>query len=163
MCHGTAQFFFAYLFVNHSLYHIRTCHKHVTLFFHHKDEVGEGRRVAGASGTRTKNSRNLRNHPACHCVLIENIRIAGKAFNSFLNTCASGIIQRNYRSTVLQCQLLHFHNLFCIRSGQWTSVDCKVVGINKYLAPVNLSVTGYDAVSRNLVFVHAIVGAAVNH
>ena len=56
VCHGTAQFFFAYLFVNHSLYHIRTCHKHVTLFFHHKDEVGKGRRVAGASGTRTKNS-----------------------------------------------------------------------------------------------------------
>ena len=118
MCHCATQLFFAYFFMNHGFYYIRTSYEHVTFFFHQKDEIGKGRRVASTSGTRTQDGRNLWNHTAGHCVLIENIRITGKAFDTFLNTCAARIIQSDNRGTVLQRKLLYFHNLFGIGSRQ---------------------------------------------
>ena len=42
----------------------------------------------------------------------------GKAFDTFLNTCAARIIQSDNRGTVLQRKLLYFHNLFGIGSRQ---------------------------------------------
>ena len=50
MCHCATQLFFTYFLMNHSFYYIRTSHKHVTFFFHHTDDIGQGRRVAGTSG-----------------------------------------------------------------------------------------------------------------
>ena len=135
----------------------------MALFLHHKDEVGKGRRVAGTSGAGTENGGNLRNHSACHRVLIENIGISRKTFDTFLNTRATRIVQRNNRSTVLQRQLLHFYDFLGIGSWQRTAIYRKIICINKYLATVNLSVTRYDTVSRNLIFIHTVVGTAVNH
>ena len=45
-------------------------------------------------------------------------RITGKAFDTFLNTCAARIIQSDNRGTVLQRKLLYFHNLLGIGSRQ---------------------------------------------
>ena len=44
--HGTTQFFLAYFLVDNGLHYVRPRHKHVALFFHHKDKVREGGRVA---------------------------------------------------------------------------------------------------------------------
>ena len=116
--HGTAQFFLAHFFMDHCFHYIRSGDKHVTLFFHHENKVGEGRRVAGTSGTRAEDSRNLRNDTAGHCILIEDICVTRKAFDTFLNTCTTRIIQCNDRSTVFQSQLLHFNDFLGVGSRQ---------------------------------------------
>ena len=87
--HGTTQFFLAYFLVDNGLHYVRPRHKHVALFFHHKDKVREGGRVAGTTGTGTENGGDLRNHAACHCVLIKNVGISRKAFNTFLYACTA--------------------------------------------------------------------------
>ena len=163
MCHCATQLFFTYFLMNHSFYYIRTSHKHVTFFFHHKDEIGQGRRVAGTSGARTQDCRNLWNHTAGHCILIENISITGKALDPFLDTCTARIIQSDNRGTVLQCKLLYFHNLFSIGSWQWAAIYRKVISVNKHLATVYLSITGHDTISRNFVLIHTVVRTTVNH
>ncbi len=116
--HRATQFFFADFFVDDSLYYIRACHEHMAFFLYHKNKVGKGGRVASSTGTRAENGGNLWNHTTCHRILIEDIRITGKAFDTFLNTSAARIVQSDNRSTILQGKLLHFHNLPGIGSRQ---------------------------------------------
>ena len=113
--HGTAQFFFADFFVDHRLYHIRSGDKHMAFLLHHKDEIRQCRRVAGTSGAWTEDSRNLRDHAACHRVLVKDVGIARQAFDSFLDTCTARVVQCDDRRAILQSQLLYLDNLLGIR------------------------------------------------
>ena len=160
---SATQFFFSYLFIGHRLYHIGTGNKHVALLFHHKDKVGQCRRVAGTTRTRTQDGRNLRNNTRSDGVLIEDRCITGKTVHTFLNTGTARIIQCNNRRTVLQGKFLHLDNLGCIGFTQRTTVCGEVVSIHKNQAAVYLSVTCHHSISGNLFFIHTEIGATVVH
>ena len=56
VCISTTQFFLIHFFVCNGFHYIRTCNEHVTLFFHHENEVSQCRRITSTSCTRTQNS-----------------------------------------------------------------------------------------------------------
>ena len=55
----TAQFLFGHLLVCHRADHLGSGYEHGAGVLHHHDEVGDGRRIDGAAGTRAQNRRNL--------------------------------------------------------------------------------------------------------
>ena len=162
MCISTTQFFFSYFFMGNRLDHVRTGDKHMAFFFHHKNKIGQRRRIAGSSGTRSEDRRNLRNHSRGHRILIENGSISGQTADPFLNTGTTRIIQGNYRRSVFQCQLLHLDDLRGIRSAQCSSVSGKVISIDKHLASVYLAIPRNDPVTRYFVLFHTEIGTTVN-
>ena len=98
------QVFLAYVFSGYSLYYLRTGKEHVGCTFHHQSKVCQGRRVNGATGTRTENTGNLRNDTRSKYVTLEDFSVASQGINTFLNTCTARVVDTDTRST-------HFHGL----------------------------------------------------
>ena len=163
MCISTTQLFLVHFFVSHCLHYVRTSDEHVALFLHHEDEVGQCRRIAGTTGTRTEDSRDLRNHSRSNGILVENRGITRNTSYTFLNTGTTRVVQGNHRCTVLQCQFLYLYNLAGTGSTQRTAVYRKVIGIYIYQTSVDLSVSTNDSVTRNVVLFHTEISTVVNH
>ena len=160
---GAAQSLFVHLLVGHSLHHVGARYKHVALLVDHENEVGQGRRIASASGTRAEYGRELRYDARRHGVLIEYRSKPRQAADAFLYACAARVVQADDGRPGLQRHLLHLDNLGSVGLAERPSVHGEVVGIDKHHAPVNLSVAAYHAVARYLLFVHSEAGAAVVH
>ena len=62
--HRAAKLLFSDVLVRDRLNHVRAGDEHVGSLVHHDDEVGNGRRIDGASRARAHDGRNLRNYPA---------------------------------------------------------------------------------------------------
>ena len=92
MGHRPAQIFMAYLFGHYSPDHIRSGNVHITAPLCHKYPIVHGGGVNRPSGRRTHNGRDLGNHSRIIGVTEENLSIARKTVNSFLDPGASRII-----------------------------------------------------------------------
>ncbi len=97
MGHGAAQFFRCHLFVGHRLDHIGTGDKHVRAVFHHKDEVGYGRRVDGAPGARPHDDGDLRHHAGGHHITLEYLGVAAQGSHSLLDAGATRVVKADDR------------------------------------------------------------------
>ena len=98
---GTTQFLFLHRLMRNGLHDIRSGYEHMALLFHHKNEIGQCRRVTSSAGTRTEDSRNLGYHPGSHRILIEDRCITSQTADPFLDARTSRIVQGNHRCTVL--------------------------------------------------------------
>ena len=160
---GSSQFFFTHLFVCNGLYHVGTGNEHVALLFHHEDEVGEGRRVAGSAGAGAENGRDLGYDTRCNGVLVENRGISREAVYPFLYAGTSRVVEGNDGSAVFERELLHLHDFCGVALAQRAAVGGEVVGIDKDQSSVDFTVTGNHTVAGYLLLFHAEVGAAVRY
>ena len=161
--HGTTEGFLVHILVGHSLNHVGTRYKHLALLFHHQDEVGESRAIAGTTSTRPENGTDLGNDARCHHISPEDVGKTSEGLHTLLDAGTTRIIQSDDRGTVLQCQILHLGYLLGIGCRERTTQHGKVEGIDKDDTPVNLTITRDDAIAFDAFLLHAKVGATMHH
>ncbi len=86
MCLRTAQRLRTYFFACYSFNNLRSGNEHLAGLFHHKDKVGNGRRIDGTAGARPHNYGNLRDNTACYRVAVEDFPKSVQSFDAFLDT-----------------------------------------------------------------------------
>ena len=72
----TSQVFCTDIFAGNGFYHLRSGNEHVRTLIGHQDEIGQGRRVYGSTGTGAENSGYLWNNPGSQDVTLENFSIS---------------------------------------------------------------------------------------
>ncbi len=85
---------------------LRPGNEHVGAVFHHEDEIGHGGRIYRAAGARPHDHGNLRHHAARQNIALEDIGIAGKRGDAFLDARATAVIQPDDRRADLH-RLIH--------------------------------------------------------
>ena len=163
MRHRSPQLLLTDQFMRHRLNHIRPGNEHMTVPPDHKNKIGQSRRITRPPGTRSENSRNLRNHTRRHGIAKKNTRIPGQALHPLLNTRAARIIQSDHRSTVLQSQILHLHDLPSILRTQRTPEHRKIISIHKHEPALDPAIPRHDPVPGNPRPVHSIILTPVHH
>ena len=75
MGNGASQTLCGNFLSGHRLYNGGTCDKHLTRTLHHKDVVGNRRRIDRAAGTRPHDHRNLRYDAGRLCIIVKDLSI----------------------------------------------------------------------------------------
>jgi len=91
--------------------HLRTRDEHVPLSRDDEDEVGDRRRVDGATGARARDDADLRDHAGRANVAVEDVRVAGERDHSFLDPSTTRVVDADDRYAVAQRELLHLDDL----------------------------------------------------
>ena len=158
---GTTQVFLSNVFASYGLHHLRSGKEHIRSTFHHKSKVGKSRRINRTTRTRTEDTRNLRNNTRSEDVTLENLSITRQRIDTFLNTCATRVIDTDTRSTHLHGHIHHLTNLerhgFRKRTCRYGKILCKHIHQSSF----NSSVTCYHTVARIMLLIHAEVGTTM--
>ena len=149
----SAQFFHRHFLVDDGLYHIRAGNKHLGNIFYHKNEVTNGRRIAGSAGAGAENNRNLRNHPGCLCMPQEHTAVPAERRNSFLDSGAAAVINTDKRCAHLHRHILNPAYLKRMILSQSTADYGKILAGYKNQPAVYLTIARNDTVSRNAPFI----------
>ena len=157
------KLFFVDFFMSYRLYYIWSGNEHVALFFHHEDEVCKSRRIARTSGTRAKDSGNLRNNARSDSILIEDRRITRDTAYDFLYAGTTRVVQRDNWRSVLKSQLLYLYNFLRSGNAQCSAVNGEIVSVNVYQTSVYFTVSAYDTVARNMILVHTKIGTVMDN
>src|SRR5215203_2344312 len=153
MSYSAAQLLFCYFLVRNSLNHIRSGNKHVGRVFDHDVEISDRGTVDCATSTRPHDATDLRHNTARERVAEENIRVASKAHDAFLNACSTRIIQTDNRCSDLHREIHDLANFFRVSLGKGSAEYSKVLCKNKYVTTVNQTVSGDNTIARvNLLF-----------
>ena len=166
LCHVHAystEFFFCHFFLCHASHHIRSCNKHIAGVFHHQNKIGQCRRINGTTGTRSHDRANLWNHSGCHRIAQEYLGISGQRTYSFLNSCASRVIQSDDRRSHLHSHVHHLANLLCMRFRKSSSKHGEILCeyINQALA--NHTISRHNAVSGKFLLFHTEIGTPMSY
>ena len=139
------------ILVRHGLHDARPGDEHVARPLHHHREVGDGRRIDGAAGTRTEDDRDLRHDTRRQDVAQEDLGIATERDDAFLDPRAAGIIQADDRRADLHREVHDLADLFGIRLGQRAAEDREVLAEDEDGPAIDLAVTGHDAIAEERV------------
>ena len=145
---GTAKVHGGNLFAGNGLHHARTRDEHLGGVFHHEDEVGNGRRIAGTACAGAKHHRNLGNEARGVGVALENFGIAVESVDAFFDTGSTAVIDANKRSAGLDRQIHGVANLLGMNGTEGSAVHGKILGTGIDQTAVDLAVAGHHAVSR---------------
>ncbi len=158
---GTAQLFCGDLLVCDSFDHIRAGHKHVRAVFDHKDKVGHGGGINGTTGTGPHDHADLWHDARGLDVALEDIAIARKAVDAFLNTRAAGIVDANDGRAILDRHVHDLANLLGVSGRNGTAQNGEV--LREYIdeATVDRTPTCDNTVACRLLLLHTKVGTAV--
>ncbi len=171
MCHAAlggvnrcaAEILLAYILSCYSLDHRGACEEHVGETLCHDGEVGQGRAVDGAAGTRPHNGGNLGNHSRRHDVALENLRVAGKGVDTLLDTGTAGVVETDHGSPHLHRHVHNLADLLRHSLGKGASEYCEVLCEHVYQTAFDCTETGHHTVTEDMLLVLAEVCAAVCH
>jgi hypothetical protein len=149
------------LFVRHRPDHVRARDEHVARLLHHEDEVGDGRRVHRATGARTHDAADLRDHAAGQRVAQEDVRVARQRFDAFLDARAARVVQAHDRCAHLDRQVHDLADLGSVGRAQRSAEHREVLSEDEDAPPVHGAVARHDAVAEHLLLLHAEVGTAM--
>jgi len=158
----SAEFFFGHLFVRDGADHIGTGHEHVAGALDHEDEIGDRRGIDSASGARTHDRGDLRDHPAGQRVAQKNVGVAAQRDDALLDARAAGVIESNDRRAVLHRQIHDLDDLCRVRFGERSAEDGKVLREGVHEPAQNRAVAGDHAIARHALLLHSEVGIAVD-
>ena len=144
-------------------YHRGTGDKHLTLLFHHDNQVRQGGGVDRAARAGTHDDGDLRDTSGRAGVAVENLPIAGQGVHRLLNAGAAGVAQAHHGAARLQSHVHDFADLGRVHLAQRPALGGKVLSVYKNRAPVDLAVTGNHAVGRDVLIPHTEGGTAVAH
>ena len=156
-----AQVFLRHVLARHGLHHLRASEEHIADAFKHHDEVGQGRRIHGAAGTGTADARDLGHHAAGFDVALEDVAETSQSVDAFLNACTTRIVQADAGCAHLHGLVHHLANLLGHRFRQRTAVDREVLSEYVHQASVDSAATGHNAITQEVLLLHAEVVAAM--
>ena len=156
-----AEFLGGHFLVSHGLHHFGARHEHVRRILDHQDEVGHRRAIHRASGTGAHDQRDLRHHPGGEHVALEHVGIAAKRIDAFLDAGAARVVEPDHRRADLHRVVHDLADLLRVGFGQRAAEDGEILREHEYQATVDGAIAGDHTVARNMVGVHAEVGAAM--
>lgn len=89
---GSAEAVCGNVFVCDAFDHFWSGYEHLADVVDHKNKVSDPRTIYGSTSTVSGDNGNLRNVSGCHCIIIEDLTIAGKGVDAFLDPGSAGIV-----------------------------------------------------------------------
>ena len=138
---------------------MRPGQRHRAAALDHRDEVGEARDVGGAGGARAHQRGDLRDHPAHHHLLAEQVAGAGEQrADRLLDARARGVEQPHERHALLQRQLAQARDLQLAGHPHRAGHHREVVGADAGHPAVDAAVAGDHPVGGRVAAVHRALG-----
>ncbi len=156
-----AQLLMRHRLMSDRLHHIRAGHGHVGGVLHHEDEVGHRRRVDRAAGAGAHDERDLGHDARGDDIALEDLGVAGEARNTLLDAGAAGIIEADHRRADLEGLVHDLTDLLGVRLRQAAAEHGEVLTEGEDQPAVDGAVAGDHTVARDLLLLHAEVGAAM--
>src|SRR5713226_4860666 len=147
--------------MGHGLDDVGPRDEHIAIGFHHENEIGDRRRVHSSASAGPHDRGNLRHYSRGHDISLENLSIAGKTHDSFLNTSAAGVVDADHWGAVLHSQIHHLTNLVCHDATQTAAEYCEILGVDIDQPAINGAIAGYHGVTEKLLLVHPKIGAGM--
>ncbi len=161
MHRGPAQLLRRDLLVGDGLHHVGAGHEHVGGVLHHEDEVGHGRRIDIAAGTRAHDDADLRDDAGGEHVAEEHLAVAAERRHALLDARAARVEQADHRRPGTQGHVLDLDHLVGVGFGQRAAEHSEVLGEDVDHPAVDGAPAGHHAVARHLGLLHAEIDAAV--
>ena len=133
--------------------------RHRAAALDHRDEVGQARDVGGAGGARAHQRGDLRDHPAHHHLLAEQVARAGEQrADRLLDARARRVEQPHERHALLQRQLAQARDLQLAGHPHRAGHHREVVGADAGHPAVDAAVAGDHPVGGRVAAVHRALG-----
>ena len=123
-------------------------HEHVAAAVDHHGEVGDRRRIDGATGARPHHHRDLWHDARCQRVAQEDLRVAPERCDPLLDSRAARIRQADDRRAGAHRQVHHLADLLGVRLGQRSAEDGEVLRVDEDQPPVDAAVPADDAIAE---------------
>ena len=155
-----AEFLHLHVFAGHRLNDVRSGDEHVRGLINHHGEVGDSGGVHGATSTRPQDQRDLRDDSGSMHIALENFGVQTEGNHTFLDACATGVVDANHRAASLEREVHDLDDLLAKDFTQRSTKDSEVLGKDGDWATVNGSVSGHDTVAVGaVVFLTKVDGA----
>src|SRR5438477_2557205 len=159
--HGAAEFLFADFFMRDGLDDVGSSDKHIGSFASHKNKIGDGRRINGATRARSHDRADLRDHSAGEGVSQKNIRVASKRHHTFLDAGTARIVQTDYRCAVAHGEIHDFANFLRVGFRKRSTKHGEVLRENINQAAADATEAGYKTIACGALRLHTKIGAMV--
>src|SRR4051812_4923011 len=126
----TTKLFGSNRFVRYSFHNVGSGNEHERSLFNHENEIGHRWRIDCATSTWSHDSRYLRDNTRGHDVPVKDVGITTERHNAFLDTCSTGVVETDNRSSVFHCEVHDLHNLLCVCFRQRSAKNGEVLGEN---------------------------------
>ena len=156
----TSQFLVGDLLTGDCANDVRTGDIHVAYAVHHKDEVGNTRRVHRATGARSENDRNLGHHTGGECVGTKDLGVTVEREHPLLNPRATRIVDLHEGCAGLERELQRLGNTLGVFFSERSSQNGEILGREKNLPTVDETASADHAVSRQSPILEAERGRA---
>ena len=127
----------------------------------HDHEVGQGRGVDRAAGTRSEDHRQLRDDPRRQHVADEDLPVGREAGDALLDPRATRVVQPDQRHPALEGEILDAADLVRLDARERTAEHREVLREDRDTAAVDLAEAGHDAVARVALLGQAEIGLVV--
>ena len=115
---GTTKVLHRDVFMRHRLHHVRPRDEHVRAAAHHVREVGDGRRIHGATGTGAQDCGDLRDDTRRERVAKENVGVATQREHALLNARATRVVETDHRRAIAHGEVHDLADLLSERLGE---------------------------------------------
>ncbi len=160
---GTTEFFAGDFLVGHGFDYVRAGDKHIAAAFDHDGKIGHRRAVHRATGAGPHDGRELGDDAAGLHVAVENVGVATKRTNAFLDAGAAAIVEADEGCTGLDGHVHHLADLLGVGLREGTAEDGEVLGKDIHQAATDGAVAGHYAISVEELVLHAEVGGSVGN
>ena len=151
---GAAQIFNRDLLAGHRPDDLRSGQEHVALAGH-DDEVGQRRRVHGATGAGSEDDRNLRDDPRGLDIAHENLAIGGQTADAFLNPRTARVAEADAGNAGFQRLVHDAADLLRLNLGEGAAQYREVLRVNRHPTSVDLAKTGDHRITGKALLVQA--------
>ena len=138
---------------------VRAADEHVGVLPRHDDEIREGGRVGGAAGAGAGDDRDLRDHAGEQHVAEEDLAVAGKGVDAFLDAGAAGVVDADDGHAGLDGEVEQVADFLGVDAADGAAADGEVLGEGGDLAAIDDAGGADDAVTGHLAFFQAEIGA----
>nr|AAY82838.1 predicted acetyl-CoA carboxylase [uncultured bacterium MedeBAC46A06] len=158
---GPAKLLGGEILMRHCLHHVRAGDEHVARPLDHEDEIGDRRRVDGATGTGPHDQRDLRHHTRGQHIALEHFGITAKRGNAFLDAGTAGVIQPDQRNAGLDRLVHDLADFRCMRFRQRAAKNGEILRIDKDRPAGDCAISGDHTIAGHLLVFHAEIMAAM--
>ena len=158
-----AKVVFTDFLLRHTFHNIGAGNKHISRILHHQDKIRQCGRINSATGTRAHYRANLRNNSRCHGIAKKYLSISRQGTDSLLDTCATGIVQPDDRSSHLHRHVHHFADFPGMRLGQGTAKDREILRKDINQPFTNHTIARHYPITGKLLLLHAEIGTAMGY
>ena len=115
---GASQLFVGDFFPGNGANDVGTGDEHLADAFDHGHEIGHGRGVDGAAGTRPDDGADLGHDAGEADIAEEDLAVAGQPFDPLLDAGAGRVVETDHRHPVASGQIHQLDQLFGERFAQ---------------------------------------------